>query len=155
MEHSKQPSKKLFIGVIDDSATVCHILETVLTQEGHQVKSFLDPVSAQRSILKTGETPPPDLVFIDLNLPLIPGYEVIRILRKEPASMHIPIIVISRDDSPTAHISVRLAGANAYLAKPSRSKIFSRVSSPLQRSPIPTHTKNKYSRQKQTPSRQR
>jgi DNA-binding response OmpR family regulator len=39
-------------------------------------------------------------------------------LRKEPASMHIPIIVISRDDSPTAHIRVRLAGANAYLAKP-------------------------------------
>ena len=118
MEPFKRPSKKLFIVVIDDSITVCQILEALLTKEGHQVKSFQHPVPALRSILNTGETPLPDLLFIDLKLPNINGYEVIKRLKGNPATQHIPIVVISRLGDTITRLKVRLAGANAFLEKP-------------------------------------
>ena len=98
----------LFIVVIDDSPTVCTILDVFLTREGHQVKSFQNPVPALRSILKTGETPLPDLLFIDLSLPMINGYEVIRLFKNNPASIHIPVIVISRLGDTITRLKVRL-----------------------------------------------
>jgi CheY-like chemotaxis protein len=113
-----EPSNKLFIVVIDDSETVCRILEGVLTEGGHQVQSFQDPVPALRSILNTGETPLPDLLFIDLNLPKINGYEVITRFKNNPASLHIPIIAISRLGDMVSRLKARLAGANAFLEKP-------------------------------------
>jgi len=108
----------LFLVVIDDSAVVCRILEALLTKEGHQVECFLDPVSALRSILVTGATPLPDLFFIDLSLPALNGYEVTQCFKTNAASMHIPIIVISRLDDPIARLKARLAGATAFLPKP-------------------------------------
>jgi DNA-binding response OmpR family regulator len=108
----------LFIVVIDDSATVCTLLETVLTREGHQVRSFLDPVAALRSLLVTGEMPLPDLLFVDLCLPKISGYEVIRRFRDNPTSINIPIIVVTRIGGVITRLKVRLVGANAYLEKP-------------------------------------
>ena len=113
-----EPSKKRFIVVIDDSVTVCHLLEALLTQEGHQVRCFQHPVPAIRSILITGETPLPDLLFIDLSLPRINVYQEVRRLLKDPVSIHIPIIGITRLDDTVARLKARLAGANAYLAKP-------------------------------------
>lgn len=118
MEHSNVDPKRLFIVVIDDSATVCKMLETILTSQGHQVRCFLDPVDALRSILKTSETPLPDLLFIDLILPRMDGYEAIERFRNHHASMHIPIVVISRIDDTIARLKARLAGANSYLTKP-------------------------------------
>ena len=121
MELSKafhSSSNALFIVVIDDSAVVCRILEVLLTKEGHQVQRFQDPVSAIRALLITGETPLPDLFFIDLSMPTLSGYEVTQCFKKHPASMHIPIIVISRLDDTVARLKARLAGAAAYLPKP-------------------------------------
>lgn len=118
MEPSERLTRKLFIVVIDDSMTVCTMLETILTRQGHQVRWFLDPVSAVRSILTTGETPPPDLLFIDLTLPRLDGYKVIKIFKNQSASRHIPIVVISRLGDAVSRLKARLAGAYAYLEKP-------------------------------------
>ena len=108
----------LFIVIIDDSATVCTLLETILIREGHQVRSYQNPVPALRSILITHETPMPDLLFVDLSLPKINGYEVIKRFRDNPTSMNIPIIVVTRLGGVITRLKVRLAGANAYLEKP-------------------------------------
>ncbi|GAA3290649.1 response regulator [Dactylosporangium vinaceum] len=61
---------------------------------------------------------PPDLVLLDLHLPDIPGEEVIRRLRHDPATHHTPIVVVTAD--ATQHTTGRTlaAGANAYLTKP-------------------------------------
>ena len=118
MEPSNVDPKRLFIVVIDDSETVCKMLETILTPQGHQVTCFLDPVDALRSILKTCETPLPDLLYIDLTLPRMDGYEVIKRFKSHQATQHIPIIVISRLGNTVARLKARLAGANAFLEKP-------------------------------------
>jgi twitching motility two-component system response regulator PilG len=117
VESSSVPVKKLFIVVIDDSETVCRLLEAILTGEGHQVRWFLDSVRALHSIQK-GETPLPDVLIVDVNIPHLDGYGVVKRFKDNPASRHIPAIMISRWDDTISHLKARLVGAHAYLAKP-------------------------------------
>ena len=107
-----------FLMVIDDSPTICHILESALGRQGYQVRSFLEPLLALRALFVTGEVPLPDLLFVNLVLPRMNGFQVIQLLRKYPQSKHIPIIVITRRDGLADHLKARLVGANEYVTKP-------------------------------------
>jgi len=60
----------------------------------------------------------PDVILLDLHLPDIPGYEVLRRLRADPRTASIPIVVVSADATPASVERLRAAGADAYLTKP-------------------------------------
>jgi CheY-like chemotaxis protein len=60
----------------------------------------------------------PDLILLDLQLPDLTGVEVLRRLREEPRTEHIPIIVVSADATPGQMARLRAAGAHDYLTKP-------------------------------------
>ena len=60
----------------------------------------------------------PDLVLLDLGLPDLPGEEVLRLLREDPRTQDIPVIVVSADATPTQIRKLMAAGAMAYLTKP-------------------------------------
>ena len=60
----------------------------------------------------------PDLILLDLHLPDIPGDEVLRRLREDPATRRIPVIMISADAMPAQVDRLLKAGACAYLTKP-------------------------------------
>jgi len=60
----------------------------------------------------------PDLILLDLHLPDIPGDEVLRRLREDPATRRIPVIMISADAMPVQVDRLLQAGACAYLTKP-------------------------------------
>ena len=60
----------------------------------------------------------PDLILLDLHLPDIPGEEVLRRLRTDPRTMHIPVIVISADATRTSIERLLASGASAFLTKP-------------------------------------
>lgn len=60
----------------------------------------------------------PDLIFIDLHLPDVPGDEVLRRLQAEEALRAIPVVVLSADASPGQITRLRRAGARDYLTKP-------------------------------------
>ena len=109
--------KQAFVVIIDDSPTVCKILETCLHREGHQVISYLNPVQALRALLR-GEIARPDALFVDLALPQMDGYEVIKRLRAKPEFKLTPIIAISGRDGVLDRLKARLAGANDYVTKP-------------------------------------
>jgi twitching motility two-component system response regulator PilG len=110
--------RPLSIVVIDDSPTVCKILEVALSREGHQVQTFQDPVPVLRAIFVAGTIPMPDMLFVDLLLPRINGYQVIMRFRNHSRGKLIPIIVISRLGGVIDRLKARLAGANDYLTKP-------------------------------------
>ena len=107
----------VFVMVIDDSLVIRKILETCLHRAGYEVKSFPDGVEALRW-LHTPEAPVPDLIFIDLGLPKLDGYEVIRLLKARPALEHTILVILSRRDGVLDHLKGRLVGAHAYLTKP-------------------------------------
>ena len=103
--------------IIDDSITVCKIIETCLHREGYEVCGFSDGEAAMRW-LASREACIPDLVFVDLGLPQMDGYSVIRLLRAQPSFRQIPIVIISRRDGLIDKLKGRLVGASDYVVKP-------------------------------------
>ncbi len=110
------------IVVIDDSVIICKILETCLRRAGYKVTSFTDPVSALRALFVTQEIARPDVLVVDIGLPHIDGYDVIKRFRNHPACKQIPILVISGHNGMLDWLLARLAGANGYLLKPFRTQ---------------------------------
>ena len=110
-------AKNRLILVIDDSATVRKILETCLTREGFEVKSFPDGVEAMRWFTEPGARIP-HLVILDIGLPKLDGYEVARHLKMKPQLSNTVIIMLSRRDGVIDKLKGRLAGAKVYLTKP-------------------------------------
>jgi DNA-binding response OmpR family regulator len=103
--------------VIDDSITICKIIEVCLHRAGYEVKCFPDGVQAMQW-LHSGEARTPDLIFVDLGLPKMDGYSVIRHFRAEPAFGQTIFVIISRRDGKIDKLKGRLVGAHAYLTKP-------------------------------------
>lgn len=103
--------------VIDDSPTICKILETCLRRAGYQVKSFPDGVEALRW-LATPAAPIPALFLVDVGLPKLDGYDVIRHLKRKPALAQTAFVIVSQRDGVLDRLKGRLVGAHAYLTKP-------------------------------------
>lgn len=103
--------------VIDDSLIVRAILDTCLRRAGYEVKCFADGLQVL-GWLNTGEARIPDLIFVDLGLPRLDGYEVIRLLKARPALADTVLVILSARDGILDRIKGRLVGARAYLTKP-------------------------------------
>jgi CheY-like chemotaxis protein len=69
----------------------------------------------------------PDLILLDLHLPDLPGWEVLRKLRQHPATHHIPVVIISADATKRQIDRLLAAGARSYLPKPIDLKEFYRA----------------------------
>lgn len=111
------PPKQTVVVVIDDSPTICKILETSLRREGYEVVSYLNPVQALQ-VLFWGEVARPDVLLVNLVLPQMNGYEVMRHLRAKPDFKAVPIIAITGREGMLDRLKARLAGANDYVIKP-------------------------------------
>ncbi len=104
--------------VIDDSPTVRKILEVSLRREGLDVVSYPDGLAVLRAITTGQLDRLPDLLFLDIELPRMNGFEVARHLRAKPQWNRTVIIMISRRDSIIDRVKARLVGTQAYLTKP-------------------------------------
>jgi DNA-binding response OmpR family regulator len=107
--------------IIDDSVVVRKIVETSLSRAGITCLGFRDGYEALRA-LKTEMEQPPDLILLDINLPRIDGFDLLRLLRSHPAFDQMVIVILSSRDSVLDRVKCRLAGARAYLVKPFRTQ---------------------------------
>lgn len=105
------------IVVIDDSLTVRKVLETGLGRAGYDVTCYADPAEALRNLLDPSK-PAPDLLLVDIGLPKIDGFEVLRYIRANKCYTSVPMYVISNRDGVLDRVKARLAGANGYIVKP-------------------------------------
>src|SRR6266700_3681915 len=103
----KAKSMSTLVLVIDDSLVVRKILEICLSRAGYEVKSFPGSVEVF-----------PSLVIVDLCLPVIDGYDIIRRLKTKPAFAHTVFVMISQREGVLDRLKARLAGAKDYLTKP-------------------------------------
>ena len=106
-----------FVMVIDDSPTIRTILEVCLHRAAYETMSFEDGVQALQWLNST-QARIPDLIFIDLGLPKMDGYEVIRLLKARPILSQTTLVILSRRDGALDRLKGRLAGAHAYVTKP-------------------------------------
>jgi len=80
-----------------------------------------------RQALELAKEQKPDLILLDLQLPDIPGSEVLRLLKAEPATQNTPVIIISANAIPENISDLLVQGALAYLTKPIDIKEFLKV----------------------------
>ena len=106
------------IVVIDDSPTVRKTMEMVFLREGFSVTSYASGMEALRALIGGCHDASPDIIFVDLEVPHLDGYETTRWLRSYPPLAATTIILISGYESIGARVKGRLAGAQAYLVKP-------------------------------------
>lgn len=106
--------KKPKILIIDDLSTHLFLMKSLLEEEGYEIEVQKDPVLALKNI----EENIPDLVLLDIMMPDMDGYEVLRKLKKKKTTESIPVIIIS---AVTNHKGIKkafAAGAEDYLTKP-------------------------------------
>lgn len=116
--------------VIEDERFIVRLLKEALQIEGYEVVTVLRGEDAVQYALR--ETP--HLVLLDIQLPGIDGYEVIRQLRSHPKSMHIPIIVLSAHDRCADKVRAFEVGVDDYVTKPfNTDELLARVRTQLRR----------------------
>ncbi|TVR71854.1 MAG: DNA-binding response regulator [Sphaerobacteraceae bacterium] len=82
--------------VVDDDSSIATMLIDFLTVSGFQAASEPDGLRALQHV----DLRQPDLVLLDLMLPVVTGVEVAKRLRQDPSSRHIPILAITALDQP-------------------------------------------------------
>jgi diguanylate cyclase (GGDEF)-like protein len=100
--------------VVEDELLIARLLKETLEIEGYQVVTIRNGEDAVRFALR--ETP--HLVILDIMLPGIDGYEVIRRLRNHPKTMHIPIIVLTALGGADDKVRAFERDADDYVTKP-------------------------------------
>jgi PleD family two-component response regulator len=100
--------------VIDDNKQTTEALVQMLKIWDIAARPALGP-SAAMAILRELT---PDLVFLDINMPGVDGFEVLAYLRREPRLSMIPVIIVTSDDQPETTTRALAGGANAVVLKP-------------------------------------
>ncbi len=108
---SKLPATIL---IVDDEIQNCKLLDTLLRHEGYLAISVCSGVEALNSVAQSA----PDLILLDVMMPGMDGYQVASLLKANPATSHIPIIMLTALIDRSARIAALEAGAEEFLTKP-------------------------------------
>jgi len=138
VERRQSPRKNARKGtralIIDDSPTVVAVLRKALRSAGCSTREALD---AEHGLALLDQDPP-DLIFLDIVLPGMNGFHALRLIRKNPAYQHIPVIMISGNEHAIEQFYVNRIGADDFMKKPfSRFEIFARIESLLDDDLVP------------------
>ncbi|HZM14479.1 MAG TPA: response regulator [Candidatus Krumholzibacteria bacterium] len=110
--------------VVDDEVYILHILDFILGAENYDV---VTATNGEQALQKVREEKP-DLVILDIMMPKLDGYETCRMIKKDPATKNIPVILLTAKGREVDQKLGREVGANDYMTKPfSPSKLIERV----------------------------
>lgn len=109
---SKTPALKVL--VVDDSNTIRRSAEIFLKQGGHEVLLADDGFDALSKIHDYA----PDLVFCDILMPRLDGYQTCAIIKRSPRFAHTPVVMLSSKDGVFDKARGRMVGSQDYLTKP-------------------------------------
>jgi twitching motility two-component system response regulator PilG len=100
--------------VIDDSNTIRRSAEIFLRQGGHEVVLAEDGFDALAKV----NDHTPDLIFCDILMPRLDGYQTCAIIKRNPRFTAVPIIMLSSKDGVFDKARGRMVGSEDYLTKP-------------------------------------
>ncbi len=107
-------SSGLKVLVIDDSNTIRRSAEIFLKQGGHDVLLADDGFDA---LAKVNDYQP-DLIFCDILMPRLDGYQTCAIIKRNPRFSNVPIVMLSSKDGVFDKARGRMVGSQDYLTKP-------------------------------------
>jgi CheY-like chemotaxis protein len=100
--------------VVDDEPDIRHLCRLILADEGYEV---LDAETAEAALDLLGRQMA-DLVLLDIRMPGMGGWEMLRILRGDERWRRTPVVVCSAHASPVDRRNAQELGANGFLGKP-------------------------------------
>ena len=104
----------LKILVIDDSKTIRRTAETLLSKEGCTVYTAVDGFDALSKIADHH----PDVIFVDIMMPRLDGYQTCSLIKHNKTFSGIPVIMLSSKDGLFDRARGRIVGSERYLTKP-------------------------------------
>lgn len=100
--------------VVDDEPMIVRLMEFILAQQGHEMLIAVNGEEALRQI----RAHKPDLVLLDIMMPRLDGYEVARLLRADPETSGLAIIMLSAKAQTEDIRRGAEVGVDAYVTKP-------------------------------------
>ncbi len=107
-------SEALKILVIDDSNTIRRSAESMLRKEGYEVETSTDGFDALSKIARIK----PDLIFVDIMMPRLDGYQTCAIIKNNDEFKNTPVIMLTSKDGLFDKARGRVVGSDLYLIKP-------------------------------------
>jgi DNA-binding response OmpR family regulator len=114
MADSKLPARKRTIMVVDDSQDLVEIVRITLKRKGFNVWCAYDGTQVFDVLRKQW----PDLILLDIMMPLMDGFEVLTRLKGNPSTASIPVILLTVKGQPEDVIGGYKRGAEIYISKP-------------------------------------
>jgi len=100
--------------IIDDSRLIAHVAKTILSKRGHEIIVAEDGLTG----LETAKSEQPDIILLDLIMPIMDGYQVCQGLKEESSTKEIPVIMLTSKAEPTDKVKGLEMGALDYVTKP-------------------------------------
>ena len=117
VEGGNSPSEDMpLVLCVDDNPRNCRELGKIVTSGGYRYLSIQDSVQALSFIIENQ----PDLLFVDLVMPVINGHELCSKVRKMSAFKDIPIIILTSNDGMVDRFRSKMIGATEFLSKPAQ-----------------------------------
>lgn len=104
--------------IVDDSPTEVHVLQTMLTKNGHEV---VVATSGEEGV-DMAKTEKPDLILMDVVMPGMNGFQATRQISKNTETAAIPVIMVTTKDQETDKVWAMRQGAKDYIVKPVQEK---------------------------------
>ncbi len=100
--------------VVDDSSTQLHSIQNIITEAGYQVLTAKSGFEA----IEFAKQHHPDLIFLDIMMPGMDGFEACRKLSMERSTQEIPVVFVSSKDQKSDRVWASMQGGKAYIVKP-------------------------------------
>ncbi|MBD2344834.1 response regulator [Anabaena subtropica] len=107
-------SKVPVIACVDDSPQVCKMLEDIITANGMKFIKIQDAVQALPILIQEK----PDLIFLDLIMPVASGYEICTQLRRISTFANTPVVIVTGNDGLLDRVRAKVVGSTDFLTKP-------------------------------------
>jgi two-component system, OmpR family, alkaline phosphatase synthesis response regulator PhoP len=121
--------------IVEDEQDIANLIKHTLERSGG---AEAEVVGSGDAALKAVSARPPDLIILDLNLPVLGGLEVCRLLRQRSDAKHLPIIMLTAKSSESDRVAGFEMGADDYVTKPfSLRELTARVQAVLRRASAP------------------
>src|SRR4030095_11531886 len=118
--------------IVEDEQDIAGLIKHTLERTGDAEAEI---VNSGDAALRAVSSRPPDLIILDLNLPVVSGVEVCRILRSRADARHVPIIMLTARTGENDRVVGLELGADDYVTKPfSLRELSARVKAVLRRS---------------------
>lgn len=114
LTHHETSMHTLKVMIIDDSKTIRRTAETLLSKAGYEVITAEDGFEALAKVVDNH----PDIIFMDIMMPRLDGYQTCALIKNNDAFKSTPVIMLSSKDGLFDRARGRIVGSDQYITKP-------------------------------------